>query len=219
MFYELTLRYDFQDAVGKLREKWFIYDTDKFNSFDNNVRDEFICLFENARFRYDVTQMLLGLNISSSWTDLVHEHVITDSVHPFGDTSAHVTRISEGVVLNVDVDDPKKFSLTSGGELVLKDLSDAREFLNQSGLVNTTRREDNEPDNFWRDHKIFQLADEGKALDEIYTAIKKEFDDDMSYDAIKTVVSRWYKRTKTPLSKQKKLMTHRSPKKRLGCHD
>lgn len=211
-FLEILERYDFKKKLEALRKKWNI-DTSKLEDLDDDkVLGEWTSLIEDPNLSKDVEKMLAELELSPSWKEIILPYVLRASAEVFEEDSTFVTKVPEGVVLTINVNDPSDFTITPGEDFVLSDLDKAKTLLKKMGAFKTARREDNVYKNWKRDQKIFHMAKAGKTISDIATIIDKEYEGDISHGTIKTVVSNWYKQTRTPESEQVKLATVHFPK-------
>jgi hypothetical protein len=204
---EILERYDFGKQLEALRKKWNI-DVSKLEDLDDDkVLREWTVFIEDPDLNKDVEQMLKELEIPLVWMDLILSYVLRDKAEVYEEDGTYFTNESEGTVLTINTSSPADIKISLGKEFVLSDLDKVKSLLKKTGKFRTSRRQDNEYTNWKRDQKIFYMAKEGKNLAEIATAIDKEYGTDISYGTIKTVVSDWYKRTRTPESEQVKLVT------------
>jgi len=75
-FLEILERYDFQKEVGAIRSKWNI-DTKKLEDLDDDkVLGEWTAFIEDTGLTKEVKEMLVKLEISSVWMELILPYVL-----------------------------------------------------------------------------------------------------------------------------------------------
>ena len=185
VFFKLTKNNDFQQQINILRKK---YGINIYNLVDSvipsaeeldNEDDIFEYLINDFSLQNDVFDLLEKFNLSEDWYNAVSNYLILDEkFKPDGIQVIH--RLKERDVV-----------IKLGKDSTLQEII-SRWPLIQKKLDSNNRKKKWE--NFRRDLCIYNEYKKGKTTDEIYTFIKKYFNEDLEYWVIQNSISKYKKR-------------------------
>jgi hypothetical protein len=194
---------NFKKAIEKIRKEWNI----DINYFEENTSTEsmeqFISLMENAELGHSIKKALKELKISPSWQDAVHQYVLNNNFYPYNDTSSQVTKNSQGLLLEQNLDEPHEIILKVGPETVWSDFKIAWESILKIRKMPTPRRR--EQKKYLRNLEIFNLHQKGLSINEICLLVFKKYNEEIEFGVVKKVVHEFYKRRNTPESERVEL--------------
>jgi|GEM_PF-3740801 hypothetical protein len=209
-FLEILERYDFQKEVGAIRSKWNI-DTKKLEDLDDDkVLGEWTAFIEDTGLTKEVKEMLVKLEISSVWMELILPYVLRGEAEVYEEGGTYFTEEPEGAVLQMDMSNLSNITIRLGNKFVLNDLDKVKEVLRKTGHFKTTRREDNEYGNRKRDKKIFEMAEKGKTIVQINEELKKKYGYKLEQATVRNIHKKYCNRLRIPKGKRPVLKTGRT---------
>lgn len=181
----LFLNPEFREKVEGIREK-FKTENYEFDGYNGKNGREIASLMENVRLINEVENLRKYFKLSKRYDDFLVEYVVTDDSLPSYDIEG--LRLEEVDYGNGDVE--HKLLLTR--ETKLKDIIKAwpliEKELGGKGKKNKSWKR------FWRDYDIYELAKEGKTIDEICNIIEDKYGDSLDYGNIKKIESDFRKK-------------------------
>lgn len=200
-FIEMTMRPDFVAAIKKLRTKWEI-NVNEFSDNSEESEKKWLHFLEDSDISKDVKILLSELKILSSWKTVVHQYLIDDNLYPYNSNENQITKDSNGLTLEIDLENTDHIVLRVGPKTTYEDFKIAwSEIVLHRKLKPLRKRVRG---NFLRDYQIFILARDGATIREIFST---EAGRGMDFGHIKKIVSAFYDKLKIPKKDRRPLRT------------
>lgn len=206
-FAKIILGEDFLKEISALRKKHSI-DCEKAEN-DNKY---FIQLMENSDILKDVALAVKKLKISKSFSDLVHEFLVTNSPHTFNVKDESIAKNSQGITIEFDIENPLICKLRVGPETVFDDFKIAWDEIQKHRekhniFVKLERRRIQK--NFTRDYEVYIKYKEGLSTSQIWNYFYKTYKKELDMGHIKKIVSEFNKISQTTPQKRNKLQSRK----------